>query len=68
MSEALERLRARMDAAHAADSELRRLANVEAELQQAREERTALLVNEQNLREEVERLRASLNTDAQGRR
>jgi hypothetical protein len=38
-----------MDAA----SELRRLAGVEAELQQAREERTALLVNEQNLTEEL---------------
>jgi hypothetical protein len=38
-----------MDAA----SELRRLTGVEAELQQAREERTALLVNEQNLREEL---------------
>jgi chromosome segregation ATPase len=38
-----------MDAA----SELRRLTGVEAELQQAREERTALLVNEQNLTEEL---------------
>jgi hypothetical protein len=41
-------------------SELRRLAGVEAELQQAREERTALLVNEQNLQEELAALRASL--------
>ena len=32
-----------------------------AELQQAREERTALLVNEQNLREELAALRASLD-------
>jgi hypothetical protein len=39
-------------------AELRRLAGVEAELQQAREERTALLVNEQNLREELAALRA----------
>ena len=41
-------------------AELRRLAPMEAELQQAREERTALLVNEQNLREELAALRASL--------
>jgi hypothetical protein len=33
---------------------------LETELQQAREERTALLVNEQNLREELAALRASL--------
>jgi hypothetical protein len=33
---------------------------LEAELQQAREERTALLVNEQNLQEELAALRASL--------
>jgi DNA repair exonuclease SbcCD ATPase subunit len=36
--------------------ELLRLAGVEAELQQAREERTALLVNEQNLWEELAQL------------
>jgi septal ring factor EnvC (AmiA/AmiB activator) len=42
----------RLDAAYI----LRRLAGVEAELQQAREERTALLVNEQNLREELAQL------------
>ena len=46
--------------ARKAAAELRRLAGVEAELQQAREERTALLVNEQNLREELAALRASL--------
>ena len=40
--------------------ELRRLANVEAELQQAREERTALLATEQNLREELAALRAAV--------
>jgi hypothetical protein len=44
-----------------AAAELRRLAPMEAELQQAREERTALLVNEQNLREELAALRASLS-------
>jgi hypothetical protein len=43
-----------------AATDLRRFAGVEAELQQAREERTALLVNEQNLREELAALRASL--------
>ena len=37
------------------------VAGVESELQQAREERTALLVNEQNLREELAALRASLS-------
>jgi len=37
---------------------------VRAELQQAREERTALLVNEQNLREELAALRASLGEPA----
>jgi hypothetical protein len=47
--------------ARKAAAELRRLAGVEAELQQAREERTALLVNEQNLREELAALRASLS-------
>jgi chromosome segregation ATPase len=40
-----------------AEGEIDRL---RAELQQAREERTALLVNEQNLREELAALRASL--------
>jgi hypothetical protein len=50
------------DAAHTElIAELRRLAPMEAELQQAREERTALLVNEQNLREELAALRASLS-------
>jgi len=44
--------------------ELRRLAGVEAELQQAREERTALLVNEQNLREELAALRRLIANDA----
>jgi hypothetical protein len=52
----------------AAAAELRRLAGVEAELQQAREERTALLVNEQNLLEQLAALRASLaNTPAETR-
>ena len=67
MSEALKRLSGVLTGAIAMGwlsdeeaAELRRLAPMEAELQQAREERTALLVNEQNLREELERERIRL--------
>jgi hypothetical protein len=50
----------RLGDVEAAGRELRRLAGVEAELQQAREERTAWRVTAENAEEELAALRASL--------